>query len=293
MGRAQTRTQAVALGRFEAVFGRRQGSSAAQAERDAAEEAVLQVQQEFEMANLLTDVSGVAARRIAKTLVRAYRARSAADGVVDVILPPADGRGSTYRARSAADGVVDIARRQIRGAADSALLEDLTGLILGGDPPSCPGLTAPLVKAMLATYFRRISDDAQLNGKLLIDRMFAKGSPLAKDADVAVAVNAYRRLTPLCVAMGPLIAANLGTTPRATNLAAGIGRAAALALREAPAEVLAGPLQTWVAAMEERIDKGRATTLELGMLRQAVAEQPPGGVGAAVLAGIAARLAEK
>jgi hypothetical protein len=241
---------------FAAVLGTRRGSALAQAQRDADEN----MQLEVALADKFVSVQLEAGSAVSfEMLVRAYRLRPQQ-------------------------------QPQQREIADAQLIEELLLLIEArssvrelavvcahGDPRGWPGLTAPAAAA-LTRYFADVHAARSLYsqksagrtiGRTVADRAEAVlNTCLATREDCDYDVAYYQRLQPLSDILATLIVSQSGA-PYTRRLRV---RAAAI-LWTLPAEVLVGPMASWVSAFAQAFDAGLLTSecdiLADGFLRRA------------------------
>ena len=145
------------------------------------------------------------------------------------------------------------------GSGRRQLLEGIARLLELGDPAGSPGLTTPALEALRRYFAEGGPENAEAESRQverIIKRLF--------EAEHAPAY--YERLAPLITSLAPLIARPV--LARAQQMSYRV----LVALTNAPAVAVAGPLRCWVDALSERYDEGHLAGLETDMLEELLAK---------------------
>jgi hypothetical protein len=246
MGRARAQEQA--RDGFAAVFGTRRGSVAAQAQRDDAE------------------------REHRNTLLDEWCERIAPSSKCPVLLAAAYKDGAHVEG---ADGYAQLIE-ELLVCVEAEYAHDLAVIASAGDIAQCAGLTQPAITA-LAAYFTQAAVSDELNFKDMANvdvvRVFDVCFPVSGSTHRNTY---YRRLQPLCEAIGAFIAAQPSANPVLSEsgiLSARACTRVAQTFMRAPTPTLNGPLRSWILAFAARLGAGHVSAAEKEVLQQAVARR--------------------
>jgi hypothetical protein len=275
MGRARSRTQAV-TNNFDAVLGLRRGSVAAQKQRDHAEEVERlrrQKQEELERPQALQDFVSAIIRDTGKQTVAA-------------VLSGVYTRGD-YEDAEAYEQLVTWVTARVGGSSSEVAL-----IVAHGDPRGWPGLTAPVLDAIIR-YFADVSWE-DIRGNDISAYHVMNECFIRQTRNRAPYLAAYyTRLAPLCQGLAHLIAQQPPDQDLGRGTGMFVGNVAFLAVEaifQAPAQAIAGPLRCWVQALAQRFDNGNCSDAEMGMLRDVYTKYMGDAAFDAAFAPIAQRL---
>jgi hypothetical protein len=240
-------------GRFTTALGARQGSPAAQTQRDR-EEVLARARLEAEL-----EAGRDAAREAARA---AFRKEVGCDLVLDTLV---SGYENPAHTTQACHGLL--------GGHDTTSLDMARACALG-DPDGWPGLTAPAVDALgsflAGTVAGNTTDVVYLCAEYTMQACFTSGRSYSPAAGISADSEYCRRLAPICDGLASIISwwpAGLPLNGRDLILDT------ADVLRIAPAEAIAGPLQSWVEALAARVRANELTVSELTVLRNIQGER--------------------
>jgi hypothetical protein len=252
MGRARSQTQAATTDSFDSVVGARRGSPAAQAARDADEQAVLVARAAAEERERV--------RREAEELAVFASARSDFAAAVG----GASGERLMVETLTIAYDEGEYEDKVLYGQLVDALVEDvtwsaseLTAIAAVGDPVSMPGLTAPAVSA-LNRYFSDITWAEGSKAENISYHVMMILEAYAQDSDV------YERLLPLCQGFAAVLAQT--QEPEEDFLTLGLQMVGII--EKASPEALAGPLRCWLEVLAQRLKDDKSGVGERNVLKR-------------------------